>query len=62
MPTFEFNVKIEAENKEEAREVLLSMFDIMKTIRKESSTKEFIEFGTKLKAKPSLVNKAKFFM
>ena len=62
MPTFEFNVKIEADNKEEAREVLLSMFDIMKTIRKESSTKEFIEFGTKLKAKPSLVNKAKFFM
>ena len=62
MKTFEFTVKIEAENKEEAREVLLSMFDIMKTVRSETSTKEFIEFGKKLKNNPSLVRKAKMFI
>jgi deoxyhypusine synthase len=59
---FEFNVKIEADNNEEARKVLLSMFDIMKTIRKETSTGDFIEFGEKLKAKPSLVKKAQLFI
>lgn len=62
MQKFDFTVVIEAENREEAREVLLSMFDIMKTIRKETSTREFIEFGVKLKDKPSLVKKAKMFM
>ncbi|HEY4789108.1 MAG TPA: hypothetical protein VIH57_23830 [Bacteroidales bacterium] len=62
MPTFDFTVKIEAVSREEARDVLLSMFDIMKTIRKETSTKDFIEFGTKLKEKPSLVRKAKMFI
>jgi hypothetical protein len=62
MPTFDFKVKIDAENNEEARQVLSSMFDIMKTIRTETSTKEFIEFGTKLKEKPSLVQKAKIFI
>jgi hypothetical protein len=62
MQKFDFTVIIEAENREEAREVLLSMFDIMKTIRKETSTKEFIDFGNKLKTKPSLVKKAKLFI
>ena len=62
MQRFDFTVMIEADNRDEARDVLLSMFDIMKTIRNETSTKEFIEFGTKLKAKPSLVKKAKMFM
>jgi hypothetical protein len=53
---------IEAETREEARLVLLSMFDIMKTIRKETTTKDFIDFAEKLKAKPSLVKKAKLFI
>ena len=62
MQKFDFTVIIEAENREEARDVLLSMFDIMKTIRRETGTKDFIEFGNKLKAKPSLVKKAKMFI
>lgn len=62
MATYDFTVKIEAENRDEARDVLLSMFDIMKTVRRETSTKEFIEFGAKLKNKPSLVRKAKMFI
>jgi hypothetical protein len=62
MQKFDFTVMIEAENREEAREVLLSMFDIMKTIRQETGTKDFIDFAGKLKAKPSLVKKAKLFI
>ena len=62
MEKFDFTVMIEAENREEARMVLLSMFDIMKTIRKETGTRDFIDFAGKLKAKPSLVKKAKFFI
>jgi hypothetical protein len=62
MTMFDFSVKIEAENRDEAREVLQSMFDIMKTVRSETSTKDFIEFGNKLKAKPALVKKAKLFI
>jgi hypothetical protein len=62
MQKFDFTVLIEAESKEEARQVLLSMFDIMKTIRQETGTKDFIEFASKLKAKPSLVKKAKLFI
>ena len=62
MKKFDFTVIIEAENRDEARQVLLSMFDIMKTVRQETGTKDFIEFAGKLKAKPSLVKKAKFFI
>ena len=62
MQKFDYTVLIEAENREEAREVLLSMFDIMKTIRQETSTKDFIDFARKLKAKPALIKKAKMFI
>jgi len=62
MTAFEFRVKIEAENIEEAHRVLASMFDIMKTVRDETSTTEFIEFAKKLKAKPALVKKAQKFI
>jgi len=62
MATFDFKVKIEAESIEEARRILGSMFDIMKTIRQETSTKDFIEFGAKLKTNPTLVKKAKMFI
>jgi hypothetical protein len=62
MQKFDFTVIIEAENRDEARQVLLSMFDIMKTIRQETGTKDFIEFAGRLKAKPSLVKKAKLFI
>jgi hypothetical protein len=62
MATFDFTIKIEAATKEEARDVVLAMFDIMKTVRSETSTKEFIEFGEKIKARPGLVKKAKLFI
>ena len=62
MNTYEFKVKIEAQNPEEAKEVLQAMFDLMKTTRQELSTKDFIDFAKKIKTKPSLVKKAKMFI
>jgi hypothetical protein len=62
MPAFDFRVKVEAVNIDEARRVLSSMFDIMKTVRDETSTTEFIEFAEKLKAQPSLVKTAQMFI
>ena len=62
MQTYDFKVTIEGESIEEARKILASMFDILKTIRGETSTRDFIEFAQMLKAKPSLVKKAKMFI
>lgn len=62
MSSFEFKVKIEANSPDEAREILQAMFDLMKTTRQELSTRDFIEFVKKIKAKPSLVKKAKMFI
>jgi len=62
MATFQYKVNIDADNDAEAKQVLSSMFDIMKTVRNRTSTKDFIAFATALKNKPSLVDKAKLFM
>ena len=62
MTSFEFKVKIEAESNDEARAILQAMFDLMKTTRSELSTADFIDFAKKIKAKPSLVRKAKMFI
>lgn len=62
MKTFEFKIKIEANNNDEAKEILQAMFDLMKTTRQELSTNDFIDFAKKIKNKPSLVRKAKFFI
>jgi len=62
MTTFEFKVKIDADSNEEAKAILQAMFDLMKTTRSELSTEDFIDFAKKIKAKPSLVRKAKMFI
>lgn len=62
MKTFEFKVNIVAQSPEEAKAVLEAMFDVMKTTRNELSTADFIDFAKKIKAKPSLVRKAKMFI
>ncbi len=62
MALFEYKVKIEATTDIEAKQVLGAMFDLMKTTRQETSTKEFIEFAEKIKKKPSLIHKAKLFI
>jgi len=62
MTTFDFKVKIDADSNEEAKAILQAMFDLMKTTRSELSTADFIDFAKKIKAKPSLVRKAKMFI
>jgi len=62
MTAFEFKVKIEAENNDEAKLILSAMFDIMKTARSETSTKDFLAFAAKIKKDPSLVRRAKMFI
>ena len=62
MNSYEFKVRIEAENPEQSKEVLQAMFDLMKTVRSELSTDEFIKFASTIKTKPSLIHKAKFFL
>jgi hypothetical protein len=62
MNTFQYKVSIEADSDAQAKDILQGMFDIMKTVRKRTSTKDFIAFAAALKNNPSLVDKAKFFM
>ncbi|MFH0895404.1 MAG: hypothetical protein V2A54_13290 [Bacteroidota bacterium] len=62
MPNYEFKVKIDANDPEEAKEVLQAMFDIMKTARQELSTHDFIIMAKKIKEKPSLIKKANMFL
>ncbi len=62
MNTFEFNVKIEAENSEQAKALLTAMFDIMKTAKAQTSANDFIKMANKIKAKPALVKQAMLFM
>lgn len=62
MNNFEFKVKIEAENPQQAKQILQGMFDLMKTVRRELSTDDFISFSAKIKNKPSLIHKAKLFL
>ena len=62
MQEFEFKVKIEAVSNDEAKVILQSMFDLMKTTRSQLSTRDFIDFARKIKANPKLINKAKMFI
>jgi hypothetical protein len=58
MPTFEFKVKIQANNSDEAKHILNALFDIKKSVE----TKDLILFANKVKEKPGLVKKAKKFL
>ncbi len=62
MQTFEYKVKIEAENSEEAKKILSAMFDLMKTVKSEVSSKDFVEMASKIKANPKLVKQAMMFL
>ena len=58
MPTFEYKVKIQADNDAEARKILKALFDIKKSVEKD----DLILFSQKVKEKPGLVKKAKKFL
>jgi hypothetical protein len=58
MPTFEYKVKIQATNSDEAKQILGALFDIKKSVE----TDDLIFFAQKVKEKPGLVKKAKKFL
>jgi len=58
MQTFEFTVKIQATNNEQAKQILTAMFDIKKTL----STEDLFLFAKAIKEKPQLIKKAKMFI
>ena len=58
MPTFEYKVKIQANNSDEAKKILAALFDIKKSVE----TEDLIFFAQKVKEKPGLVKKAKKFL
>ena len=58
MPTFEYKVKIQATNSDEAKQILAALFDIKKSVE----TDDLIFFAQKVKEKPGLVKKAKKFL
>lgn len=58
MPTFEYKVKIQATNSDEAKQILSALFDIKKSVE----TDDLIFFAQKVKEKPGLVKKAKKFL
>lgn len=62
MQTYEFKVKIEAKDNNQANELLQAMFDLMKTTRQQLSAQDFIDFSKKIKSNPKLINKAKMFI
>ena len=58
MEAFEFKVKIQAKDNEEAKKILTALFDIKKAV----STDDLILFAKAIKEKPSLVKKARMFI
>ncbi len=58
MPTFEYKVKIQANNNDEAKQILAALFDIKKSV----DSDDLIFFAQKVKEKPGLVKKAKKFL
>lgn len=58
MQTFEFKVKIQANNNEEAKKILTALFDIKKAV----STEDLMLFAKAVKEKPGLIKKAKMFI
>lgn len=58
MPTFEYKVKIQANDSNEAKQILSALFDIKKSVE----TDDLIFFAQKVKEKPGLVKKAKKFL
>jgi len=58
MAQFEFKVKIQATDNEQAKKVLTAMFDIKKAL----SDSDLFLFAKSIKEKPNLIKKAKMFL
>jgi len=55
---FEFKVKIQAKNNEQAKKLLKAMFDIKKALKDD----DLLLLAKSLKDNPSLIKKAKLFL
>ena len=58
MQAFEYKVKIQAKDHNEAKQILTALFDIKKAV----SSKDLMVFAKAIKEKPSLVKRAKMFL
>lgn len=58
MQTFKKNIRIDAESDQQADEIVVAMIEMMKIIRKETSTQDFLKLAKALQKKPSLVRTA----
>lgn len=58
MQTFKKNIKIDAESDQQAEEIVIAMIEMMKIIRKETSTQDFLKLAKALQNRPSLVRTA----
>jgi deoxyhypusine synthase len=58
MQTFKKNIKIDADTDQQADEIVVAMIEMMKIIRKETSTQDFLNLAKALQKRPSLVRTA----
>lgn len=58
MQTFKKNIRIDAESDQQADEIVVAMIEMMKIIRKETSTQDFLKLAKTLQKRPSLVRTA----
>gem|GEM_PF-3194701 len=59
---FPFNVQIEAQNQEQAKDLLNAALTMMKVVKNHTSAKEFCTMVKKITDNPSLIKKAMLFL
>jgi hypothetical protein len=62
MSNYPFNVQIEAQSPEQAKELLNSALLMMKVVKNHTSAKEFCTMVKKIVETPSLIKKAMLFI
>ena len=62
MTNFPFNVQIEAESQEQAKELLTAALTMMRVAKNHTSAKEFCSMVKKITDKPSLIKQAMCFL
>ncbi|MCL2028768.1 MAG: hypothetical protein FWG79_09840 [Bacteroidales bacterium] len=62
MNKYPFNVQIEAQNEQQAKDLLNAALTMMKVVKNHTSAKEFCTMVKKVTDNPSLIQKAMFFL
>jgi len=58
MAEYQFNVKVQADNSDEAKTLLTAALSLLKTAKTQISANEFLTFAQKLEKKPHFVKTA----